>query len=162
MKLKTNYKEYYIPEEQVRLRNHELDKAILVAIDSKVHTILDVGAGAGVLASKLKNMGKEVICLDIKPENVDFMLSMGLTAMMGNVKDLDGFKDKSFDLVICQEVLEHLENPGEGLKELCRVGKQVIFTLPKMHPDDWHLWFVDWKEHANCIIIKLIDRREDG
>ena len=38
--------------------------------------------------------------------------------------------DDSFDLVICCEVLEHLEEPAQGLAELARVssGKVLIST----------------------------------
>ena len=151
-----NYDEYYSPQEQVELRNHALDEAVL-AFAKPFQKILDVGAGAGVLASKLKNMGKDVTCMDIKQNYVEYMKQFELLAITGDANNIP-FKDKEFDLVICEEVLEHLANPGEGLKELCRVGKNVIFTLPKMHPDSWHLWDIDFTEDAGCLIVKMMER----
>jgi SAM-dependent methyltransferase len=42
------------------------------------------------------------------------------------------FADDSFDLVICSEVLEHLDNPGRGLEELHRVSRHYsILSVPR-------------------------------
>ncbi len=44
-----------------------------------------------------------------------------------------GYKDDSFDIVVCTEVLEHLPNPNETLKEIHRVlklGGVAIITTP--------------------------------
>ncbi len=41
------------------------------------------------------------------------------------------FPDQSFDLVICLEVLEHLEHPSRGLAELHRVArKRLLLSVP--------------------------------
>lgn len=41
------------------------------------------------------------------------------------------FKDNFFDVVCCNELLEHIHNPILGLKEATRVArKKVIFTVP--------------------------------
>ena len=41
------------------------------------------------------------------------------------------FKDESFDVVFCLEVLEHLKNPERALDELCRVtNKTLILSVP--------------------------------
>jgi len=41
------------------------------------------------------------------------------------------FKDKQYDLVIACQILEHLgTNQIEVFKELCRIGKRAIITLP--------------------------------
>lgn len=39
--------------------------------------------------------------------------------------------DASVDVVMCLEVLEHLDEPGAGLRELCRVaGRGVVLSVP--------------------------------
>lgn len=44
------------------------------------------------------------------------------------------FDDKKFDVVTALDVLEHLDNPHEALKELFRVAKKsVIVSLPNMY-----------------------------
>lgn len=41
------------------------------------------------------------------------------------------FKDNSFDIVISAETIEHLEEPENGIAELCRVCKNFLFiTFP--------------------------------
>jgi len=157
--IRSDYENYFDPYTQGVIRNHGLDEATLNFLKNH-HKILDAGSGAGVLALKLKELGKDVTCIDIFSKNVEYMKSKGLNALKGNICNLP-FKDKEFDCVVCQEVLEHLINPGEGLKELCRIGKNVVFTLPKMFPEEWHFWDIDYVpsvSNANCIIIKLIDK----
>lgn len=40
------------------------------------------------------------------------------------------FTDKSFDYVWCSAVLEHVEEPGKAVDELCRVGKSGALIVP--------------------------------
>jgi len=40
------------------------------------------------------------------------------------------FPDKSFDFVFCSHVLEHTENPGCAMRELCRVAKRGYVEVP--------------------------------
>lgn len=160
-KMKKNYEEYFKPEEQVLIRNHNLDWAV-IELAKDCNKILDVGAGAGVLANKLIQLGKEITCIDIKKDNVEYMKKNGLNAIEGDINNLP-FKDKEFDLAIAEEVLEHIENLGNGLKELCRVAKNIIFTLPKNYEDEWHLWNIDYipyLSNANCIAIRLSKKEE--
>lgn len=163
MTIRNDYENYYKPEEQAIIRNHNIDWAIWEF--AKNHQkILDAGAGAGVLAKKLAERGKDVTCLDINTANVEFMRQNGLKAVLGDIRKGLPFKDKEFDLAICQEVLEHIENPGTGLSELCRVAKHVIFSLPKNYEDDWHLWNIDYIPYitdARCIVIKMSQKEEE-
>lgn len=41
------------------------------------------------------------------------------------------FGRAQFDLVLCNEVLEHLDDPGAALRELCRVSRRyVLLSVP--------------------------------
>jgi len=41
------------------------------------------------------------------------------------------YEDNAFDLVICMEVLEHLDDPGRGLRELKRVcSNHLLLSVP--------------------------------
>lgn len=55
------------------------------------------------------------------------------------------FKDKEFDYVICNQVLEHTEDPKAFIKEIQRVGKRGYIELPSLigeslFPKSSHRW----------------------
>jgi 2-polyprenyl-3-methyl-5-hydroxy-6-metoxy-1,4-benzoquinol methylase len=48
-----------------------------------------------------------------------------------NAERLQQYNSSEFDLVICCEVLEHLQNPAEGLQELFRIAKtHILVSVP--------------------------------
>ena len=159
--MRSDYDNYFEPEVQAVIRNQGIDWSIIQF--AKDHQkILDAGAGAGILAYKLRELGKDVTCIDISKKNVDYLHKLALKAVQCDICKLP-FKDNEFDLAIAEEVIEHLVNPGEGIKELCRVAKNVIITMPKMFKDEWHLWDIDYIPYvsaANCIVLKLTKKEE--
>ena len=57
------------------------------------------------------------------------------------------FKDKEFDYVICNQVLEHAENPAEFIREQCRVAKRGYMETPSLlgeflFPKKSHKWII--------------------
>lgn len=92
--------------------------------------ILDVGCGEGNLFGKLvKNYSKaKIIGIDYSAKSIKAAKKYG-DARVGSIYSLK-FKNKEFDLVTCFEVLEHLDNPRKALKELIRVGKIILITVP--------------------------------
>jgi len=50
------------------------------------------------------------------------------------------FKDKSFNTAVLAEILEHVENPIQVLKEAKRVAKKIIITVPNEY---------EWEEELN-------------
>ena len=94
--------------------------------------------------SALMNMGAEkVLCTDIS----DILLKKGKEAgfideySQQNGENLS-FKDNSYDVVICSEVLEHVEDPEIALKELARVlkkGGKLAVSVPRFFPE-WLCW----------------------
>jgi SAM-dependent methyltransferase len=40
------------------------------------------------------------------------------------------FKDKAFDYVICNQVIEHVDDPAAALNELARVGRRGFLSVP--------------------------------
>lgn len=97
-------------------------------------TILDVGCGEGFVDQFLikKNPQYRISGIDISPESIRLAKKRvpELLARQGNVYNLS-FKDNSFDLVICMEVLEHLDKPQKAIKEIRRVSKKYcLFSVP--------------------------------
>ena len=93
---------------------------------------LDVGCGDGELIEYLlKNKTKDSMGLEISKERVQNCLSKGLTVIEGDAEnDLKQFPDLSFDYVILSQTLQAFLNPEIVIKELLRVGKRAIVTIP--------------------------------
>ncbi|MGM0568244.1 MAG: class I SAM-dependent methyltransferase [Elusimicrobiota bacterium] len=98
--------------------------------------VLDAGCGEGYIINDIcRELNCDIFGIDINAEAVKFAQTLfqdvhRVKLMIGNINDLP-FDDCSFDLVICNEVLEHLEKPLDGLNELRRVSKgKVIISVP--------------------------------
>lgn len=94
--------------------------------------VLDVGCGDGILMEYLsKNKVVDVRGLEISKEKVKKCLSNGLAVVEGNAEhDLKQFPDLSFDYVILSQTLQAFMSPENVIKDLLRVGKKVIVTIP--------------------------------
>ena len=92
--------------------------------------ILDLGCATGEYCITLEEMGFECTGADINPQYVEEACKKGVNAIVAKGDDLD-FEDRSFDTVLLFEVLEHVKNPQNLLKEAKRVAKKnVLITVP--------------------------------
>jgi len=107
--------------------------------------VLDVGCGDGILMEYLKyNKEIDIRGIEISKDNVQKCLSKGLTVIEGDAeKDLLQFPDSSFDFVILSQTLQAFLNPEVVIKELLRVGKKAIVTIPN---------FGFWKVRLHLLI----------
>ena len=107
--------------------------------------VLDVGCGDGILMEHLKyNKEIDIRGIEISKDNVQKCLSKGLTVIEGDAeKDLLQFPDSSFDFVILSQTLQAFLNPEIVIKELLRVGKKAIVTIPN---------FGFWKVRLHLLI----------
>ena len=94
--------------------------------------VLDIGCGDGTLMEHLKSKQKnDVRGLERKKELVQICISKGLPVIEGDAeKELIQFPDKSFDYIVLSQTLQAFLHPEEVLKQLLRVGKQTIVTIP--------------------------------
>lgn len=97
-------------------------------------SILDVGCGEGFTLNKLQEQG-----IGKKLEGIEYQkraIALGkkqypkLVIKQGSIYDLP-YKANSFDLVLCTEVLEHMDDPKKALSELVRVSKKyLLLSVP--------------------------------
>ncbi|MFH1187028.1 MAG: class I SAM-dependent methyltransferase [Candidatus Levyibacteriota bacterium] len=103
----------------------------------EINTVLDVGCGEGFTLNKLKEkkIGETYQGIDYSKEAIGIgkKLYPFLNLKQGDIYKLP-YENNSFDLVICVEVLEHLENSEKGLKELIRVSKKYLFLSVPNEP----------------------------
>jgi len=94
--------------------------------------VLDVGCGDGSLMNLLVNKKNiEVRGLELEKRNVQECIYKGLPVIQGNAEtELYQFPDQSFDYVVLSQTLQAFYNPDRVLKELLRIGKSVIVSIP--------------------------------
>jgi len=119
-------------------------KVISELIENKSKA-LDVGCGDGDLMKYLfENKTKDIRGLEISKKSVQNCLSKGLPVIEGNAEnDLMQFPKHSFEYVILSQTLQAFLNPEKVIKELLRVGKKAIVTIPN---------FGHWKVRLKLLI----------
>jgi SAM-dependent methyltransferase len=124
------------------IKELEYYKGILIHADTGVHEqgaalfskyvkagarVLDVGAGAGAFSQRLVDFGFAVTALDVDPDkwipqSIPFLQLDVDAGIVASVRD-------SFDAVCCLEVIEHIENPWNLLRETYKVTKPGGYLL---------------------------------
>ena len=94
--------------------------------------VLDVGCGDGSLMDLLiKEKNIKARGLEINKENVKKCISKGLSVIEGNAEtELHQFPDQSFDFAVLSQTLQAFYSPENVLKDLLRIGKSVIVSIP--------------------------------
>jgi ubiquinone/menaquinone biosynthesis C-methylase UbiE len=99
----------------------------------KGERILDLGSGTGMILKVLEDYG--VCCgAEISQEAISFLRKRQLNRVV--CTDVNGplpFKDNSFSLITCLDVLEHLDGDSFLLMEMarvCRPAGYIFITVP--------------------------------
>lgn len=102
------------------------------ASNGQARQILEIGCGAGGMLGPLARFGN-VTGLDISREYLQFCHSRGHRRIVtGSGYELP-FRDHSFDLVALFDVIEHIEDDLQVLREVRRVlrpGGRVFISVP--------------------------------
>jgi len=112
-------------------------------------TMLDLGCGEGRHIFGLMEKFPDLKCIGLDPhiesldkafEGLKFLESISNTKtnfLSGSAYSLP-FSDDSFDLVVCSEVLEHLHDYKDAIKEINRIlkpGGQFLASVPAEFPE---------------------------
>ncbi len=101
--------------------------------------VLDIGSGSGWVAVQLARQGVFIISSDLSRKNLA-QIKNGMSTeatprtgcVVGDALRLP-FQNSSFDAVVASEVLEHLTNPADAVREMYRVLRadgKLIATTP--------------------------------
>ncbi len=97
---------------------------------NKDDKILDVGGGEGAYSAELNKQGFSSTCVDICNEYIIRSNNRGVNSYVMDATSLS-FPDKSFDIILLLEALEHIRDVDAVLKQAKRVGKKyILITVP--------------------------------
>ena len=91
---------------------------------------LDIGCGLG---NFLLSVSEKALGIDVNEYNVTYINKNGLKAKLIPSNGIFPLKDKSYESIVCDQVLEHIEDPALFLSEIDRVIKtpgKLILGLP--------------------------------
>ncbi len=120
------------------VRMPDIRDLLRVELGSGPHNVLDLGAGGGLLAEALEDLGLAVVAVD---PSVPFLHAGSMHGRavgsgvdyVGGVGERLPFADGTFDAVVCMEVLEHVADAGAVVSEAARVlrrGGVFIYSGP--------------------------------
>jgi len=139
-------------------------------------TILDIGCGPGRHVSalysykKINAIGADLNLSDLKDgvKRLEYHDSLG--AHCGGTwafttSDITclPFKDNTFDLVICSEVMEHIPNHQKAASEILRVlkpGHNLVVSVPRFWPERLCWALSDEYFNANQGHIRIYKKNE--
>lgn len=105
--------------------------------DLKNQTLLDLGCGYGWYTNYFTKIGANAVGCDGSNKMIEIAQSRYHSIKFEQVNILDKlpYKDNSFDIVFCNQVLMDLENINELIPEINRITKeQGIFYISIVHP----------------------------
>ncbi|MDL4840195.1 class I SAM-dependent methyltransferase [Aquibacillus rhizosphaerae] len=102
--------------------------------------ILDAGCGEGYLSRILSKSGARVTAVDYSPRMIEIAKERTPKELLidyrqSNCEDLNNFKDKSYDLIVSNMVIQDLTNYEKAFQEMYRLlvnGGSFIFSI--LHP----------------------------
>ncbi len=126
-------------------------KRFLEIIESVNGRLLEIGCGTGIFIKSVKHyrpdlevygcdISKTAITIAMKNKKYDIHYKIGETSALP-------YKDKSFDIVVMMDVLEHLKDVEEAIKEAKRVLKEggICHLLVPCEANRFTLHWLMWK-----------------
>jgi SAM-dependent methyltransferase len=98
--------------------------------------VLDVGCGPGFLMLFLSELGVEVGGIDFSPSSRELAPpEVREKILIGDVAE-PHVPERSADLVVCREVLEHLTvlQVRRTVEQLCRASSRFVYVTTRFHP----------------------------
>ncbi|MFA6981752.1 MAG: class I SAM-dependent methyltransferase [Patescibacteria group bacterium] len=134
-------------------------RRILELVDFEDKRVLDIGCGLGTLLKLIPSSVKNKSGIESNAFAVESCKKDGLNVIEHNDLEKLPFRQESFDVVIMNEVIEHLRNPEKVVKEVQRIirsGGVLVLTTPNKtllvrNTDPTHCSEMNFSELENLI-----------
>jgi SAM-dependent methyltransferase len=102
-------------------------------VDPKGKTVLDYGCGRGETLQYFTEAGAIATGADVDPECVRISSQHAKAVVLNPNDPVAQFGARSFDVVACFHVLEHVENPKQTLTALATIAREhVLVAVPNL------------------------------
>jgi SAM-dependent methyltransferase len=120
--------------------------------------MLEPGCGRGEFLNNFKDLGLDVVGVDISPEAVAF--ENGLDVKLCDIENEKlPFNDNTFDVIYSKSFIEHLYYPEKYLEEAYRVLKPngILLTLVPDWESNYKIYFDDFTHRTPFTKMALAD-----
>ena len=121
-----HFVEKFQDSQWVKLKDLNFSKKVVLKM-VKGKSILDIGCGDGLLLEHIKKEGVIVKGIDISAKAIKLCKDRGLDCGQVDISHPLPFKNNSYEEVLLIDVLEHLFQPIEILKETHRVCREYVY-----------------------------------
>lgn len=118
--------------------------------------MLDVGCGSGISLLEAKALGATAFGIEADPNVKPIAAALGLTIHFGSLQDRP-FPEQSFDLIVMNQVIEHLPDPDLALRTLCErltPNGRMVLVFPntaslwrRLSGNRWINWHIPYHLH---------------
>jgi glycosyltransferase involved in cell wall biosynthesis len=116
---------------------------LALAEEIRPKRVLEVGTAGGYLTQRLKELGSQVVGIELDKDMAALAAPHCERMLQGDVETLDLSDLGEFDLIICADVLEHLSRPERVLARLTQTlkpGGRAVISLPNIA-----MWLWRWR-----------------
>ncbi len=151
-----------------RWRTAENSAAHLLPLLDGHESLLDVGAGPGTITADLAALVARVTATEIGEAELDLsratVAARGATNVEFAVEDVHAlsFSDDSFDVVHAHQVLQHVVDPVQALREMRRVAKPGGIVAVRDSDYSGFVWWPRLPELDEWLDLYLVAARENG
>lgn len=139
-------------------------KMVIDAANGRIHgQVMEDGCGVGMYMQHALSFGGSVTGLDFDFERVVEARSLGLKVINAEGENLP-YPKNHFDLIMSNEVIEHVRDDRTVLHEIVRVlkpgGRLVLFCPNRGYPFETHGIFWQGKYHfGNIPLVNYLPRK---
>jgi SAM-dependent methyltransferase len=104
--------------------------------------VLDIGCGLGAYVANFRRFTDEAYGMDVDPPRVREGTRRGVEKLMLGAAETLPFADGTLDVIVLNEVIEHVQDDRKTLREALRVlrpgGAVVIYAPNRLYPFETH------------------------